>query len=59
MVIYAVHPINYYAPRLLIMSINTKVVFLTLIRTYDPAWLFGNRSLTPVASGRLLVYQVT
>jgi len=23
------------------------------------AWLLGNRSLTPVASGRPLVYQVT
>jgi len=27
--------------------------------TPDGAWLLGNRSLTPVASGRPLVYQVT
>jgi len=29
------------------------------LRTHNRAWLLGNRSLTPIASGRPLVYQVT
>ena len=41
------------------ISLPTPVCFSRPIPTPNRAWLLGNHSLTLVASGRPLVYQVT